>query len=51
MEKTRQEIEAEVKGDIIRSLLSLTLPPNWTSEVTLKYIINYISSNSSKEQS
>lgn len=49
MEKTRQEIEAEVRADITRAILSLVLPPNWNSELTLKYIVNYLSTPISKE--
>jgi hypothetical protein len=49
MEKTPEQIEAEVRGDIVRALLSLVLPPNWNSELTLKYIVNYLTSGQDKK--
>ena len=50
-EITRDQIEAEVRSDIVWALLSLVLPPNWNSELTLKYIVNYVQSGSDKKDS
>lgn len=44
MEKTENQIAEQTKNDIVRSILSLTIPANWTAEVTTRYIVNYISS-------
>jgi hypothetical protein len=44
MEKTAKQIAEQTKNDIVRSILSLTIPSNWTADVTTRYIVNYISS-------
>ncbi len=51
MENTREQIESEVRSDIVRALLSLVLPPNWNSELTLKYIVSYIQKETDKKGS
>ena len=38
----KDQIESEVRQRIIQGLLSLTIPPNWDSSTTLRYIINYV---------
>jgi hypothetical protein len=42
MTETSKELEQQVRDKIIQSLLALTIPPTWTPEVTLRYIISYI---------
>lgn len=44
MEQTREDIESEIRQDIVRSILSLVIPPNWSSEFTVKYIVGYLTS-------
>jgi len=42
MSEINKETEQQVREKIIQSLLALTIPPTWTPEVTLRYIISYI---------
>jgi hypothetical protein len=37
-----KEEEKQFRDKIIQSLLALTIPPTWTPDVTLRYIISYI---------
>jgi hypothetical protein len=41
-----KEEEQKVRDKIVQSLLALTIPPTWTPELTLRYIINYIGKES-----
>lgn len=36
------EYENKVREKVIQSLLALTIPPTWSPDFTLRYIVNYI---------
>jgi hypothetical protein len=36
------EHENIIREKVIQSLLALTIPPSWSPDFTLRYIVNYI---------